>query len=39
MKEIRLHGRGGQGVVKASQLIVKAAVKAAGMVSLFHSLG
>lgn len=26
MKEIRLHGRGGQGVVKASQLIVKAAV-------------
>ena len=27
MKEIRLHGRGGQGVVKASQLIVKAAVK------------
>lgn len=27
MKEIRLHGRGGQGVVKASQLVVKAAVK------------
>lgn len=27
MKEIRLHGRGGQGVVKASQLIVKAAVQ------------
>lgn len=26
MKEIRLHGRGGQGVVKASQLVVKAAV-------------
>lgn len=26
MKEIRLHGRGGQGVVKASQIIVKAAV-------------
>lgn len=26
MKEIRLHGRGGQGVVKASQMIVKAAV-------------
>ena len=25
MKEIRLHGRGGQGVVKASQIIVKAA--------------
>jgi 2-oxoacid:acceptor oxidoreductase gamma subunit (pyruvate/2-ketoisovalerate family) len=28
MKEIRLHGRGGQGVVKASQIIVKAAVNA-----------
>lgn len=27
MKEIRLHGRGGQGVVKASQLVVKAAVE------------
>lgn len=26
MKEIRLHGRGGQGVVKASQMIVKTAV-------------
>ncbi len=26
MKEIRLHGRGGQGVVKASQILVKAAV-------------
>lgn len=26
MKEIRLHGRGGQGVVKASQLVVAAAV-------------
>lgn len=26
MKEIRLHGRGGQGVVKASQIIVTAAV-------------
>lgn len=26
MKEIRLHGRGGMGVVKASQLVVKAAV-------------
>lgn len=26
MKEIRLHGRGGQGVVKASQIIVSAAV-------------
>ncbi len=26
MKEIRLHGRGGQGVVKASQLVVKAVV-------------
>ena len=26
MYEIRLHGRGGQGVVKASQLVVKAAV-------------
>lgn len=26
MKEIRLHGRGGQGVVKASQMIVKASV-------------
>ncbi len=26
MKEIRLHGRGGQGVVKASQIIVKVAV-------------
>jgi len=30
MKEIRLHGRGGQGVVKASQIIVKAAVNAGG---------
>jgi 2-oxoacid:acceptor oxidoreductase gamma subunit (pyruvate/2-ketoisovalerate family) len=30
MKEIRLHGRGGQGVVKASQIIVKAAVEAGG---------
>lgn len=30
MKEIRLHGRGGQGVVKASQLIVKAAVEGNG---------
>lgn len=28
MKEIRLHGRGGQGVVKASQIVVKAAVNA-----------
>lgn len=27
MKEIRLHGRGGQGVVKASQIVVKAVVK------------
>lgn len=26
MREIRLHGRGGQGVVKASQIVVKAAV-------------
>ncbi|MCD8098899.1 MAG: 2-oxoacid:acceptor oxidoreductase family protein [Lachnospiraceae bacterium] len=26
MKEIRLHGRGGQGVVKASQIVVKAVV-------------
>lgn len=26
MKEIRLHGRGGQGVVKASQIVVRAAV-------------
>lgn len=30
MKEIRLHGRGGQGVVKASQLVVKAAVAGKG---------
>ncbi len=30
MKEIRLHGRGGQGVVKASQLVVKAAVAEGG---------
>ncbi len=30
MKEIRLHGRGGQGVVKASQIVVKAAVGAGG---------
>lgn len=27
MKEIRLHGRGGQGVVKAAQIIVKSAVE------------
>lgn len=27
MKEIRLHGKGGQGVVKASQMYVQAAVK------------
>ena len=27
MKEIRLQGRGGQGVVKASQLVVEAAVE------------
>ena len=27
MKEIRLHGRGGQGVVKASQIVVKAVVQ------------
>ena len=27
MKEIRLHGRGGQGVVKASHIVVKAAVR------------
>ncbi len=27
MEEIRLHGRGGQGVVKASQIVVAAAVK------------
>lgn len=27
MKEIRLHGRGGQGVVKASQIVVHAAVR------------
>lgn len=27
MREIRLHGRGGQGVVKAAQIIVKAAVE------------
>ncbi len=27
MKEIRLHGRGGQGTVKASELIVRAAVR------------
>lgn len=26
MKEVRLHGRGGQGLVKAAQIIVKAAV-------------
>ena len=30
MKEIRLHGRGGQGVVKASQIIVRAAVVGGG---------
>lgn len=30
MKEIRLHGRGGQGVVKASQIVVKAVVRAGG---------
>lgn len=30
MKEIRLHGRGGQGVVKASQIVVKSAVNAGG---------
>lgn len=30
MKEIRLHGRGGQGVVKASQIIVRAAVMGGG---------
>lgn len=30
MKEIRLHGRGGQGVVKASQIVVKAAVEGGG---------
>ena len=30
MKEIRLHGRGGQGVVKASHIVVKAAVNAGG---------
>lgn len=30
MKEIRLHGRGGQGVVKASQIVVTAAVAAGG---------
>ena len=30
MKEIRLHGRGGQGVVKASQFIVKATVLKGG---------
>lgn len=28
MKEIRLHGRGGQGVVKASQIVVRSAVRA-----------
>lgn len=27
MKEIRLHGRGGQGVVKASQIVVHTAVR------------
>ncbi len=27
MKEIRFHGRGGQGVVKAAHLIVDSAVK------------
>ena len=30
MKEIRLHGKGGQGVVKASQIIVKATVLCGG---------
>lgn len=30
MKEIRLHGRGGQGVVKASHIVVKAAVRKDG---------
>ena len=30
MKEIRLHGRGGQGVVKASHIVVKAAVSGGG---------
>lgn len=30
MKELRLHGRGGQGVVKASHIVVKAAVEAGG---------
>ena len=30
MKETRLHGRGGQGVVKASQMIVRAVVRAGG---------
>lgn len=30
MKEIRLHGRGGQGVVKASQIIVRAIVFSGG---------
>ena len=39
MKEIRLHGRGGQGVVKASQIVVKAAVAGESMASLFRFRG
>ena len=38
MKEIRLHGRGGLGVVKASQLVVRAAVEGFPNIFLCSSL-
>lgn len=39
MKEIRLHGRGGQGVVKAAQTIVKAVVSEGGFAQFIPFFG
>ncbi len=39
MKEIRLHGRGGQGVVKSSHLIVEAVVKDGGFAQFIPFFG
>ncbi|WP_094607205.1 NADH-dependent phenylglyoxylate dehydrogenase subunit gamma [Sporomusa silvacetica DSM 10669] len=39
MKEIRLHGRGGQGVVKAAQLIVKTIVNQGGFAHFIPFFG
>ncbi|MDR1125058.1 MAG: 2-oxoacid:acceptor oxidoreductase family protein [Deltaproteobacteria bacterium] len=39
MKEIRMHGRGGQGVVKSAQIVVKAVVNSGGFAHFIPFFG